>query len=77
VIEKLSAVCNKTVSQATAEQIIKPYTKVEFLPDSEFYHPKHIPDDVIWCNIHIKGKECVIGYFESNVFNVVFLDKNH
>ncbi len=66
-IERLSAVCNKTESQATAEQIIKQYTKVGFPPKSEFYHPKHIPDDVDWCSMNIQGKECVIGYFESNI----------
>jgi hypothetical protein len=24
-----------------------------------------------------KGKECVIGYFEDNIFQIVFLDKDH
>ena len=76
-VEKLSAICQKTVGQATAEQIIKPYTKVGFPPNSEFEHPKHVMPDVIWCSMHIQGKECVIGYFEDNIFNVVFLDKEH
>jgi len=76
-VEKLSAVCNKTVGQATAEQIIKPYTKVGFPPESNFIYPLHVPPDVIWCSMHIQGKECVIGYFEENIFNVVFLDAKH
>ncbi len=76
-VRKLHEVCQLTVGQATAQQIIKPYTKVGFPPDSGFTHPKHILPDVTWCSMHIQGKECVIGYFEDNIFNVVFLDKDH
>jgi hypothetical protein len=76
-VSKLQEVCHLTVGQATAQQIIKPYTKVGFPPNSDFTHPKHILPDVIWCSMHIQGKECVIGYFEDNIFNVVFLDKEH
>lgn len=76
-IGKLAAICHKTVGQATAEKIIKPYTKVGFPPDSGFVHPRHILPDVTWCSMHIQGKECVIGYFEDNIFQVVFLDKDH
>lgn len=76
-VSKLQEVCHLTVGQATAQQIIKPYTKVGFPPNSNFTHPRHILPDVIWCSMHIQGKECVIGYFEDNIFNVVFLDKEH
>ena len=76
-VSKLQEVCHLTVGQATAQQIIKPYTKVGFPPNSDFTHPRHILPDVIWCSMHIQGKECVIGYFEDNIFNVVFLDKEH
>jgi hypothetical protein len=76
-IDKLREVCQFTVAQATAQQIIKPYTKNEFPPESEFTHPRHVPPDITWCSMHIKGKECVIGYFEDNIFYVVFLDKDH
>lgn len=76
-INKLLGICQMTVGQATAQQIIKTYTKVDFPPESGFEHPKHIPSDVTWCSMHIQGKECVIGYFEDNIFQVVFLDKNH
>ncbi len=76
-ISKLHEVCQLTVGQATAQQIIKPYTKVGFPPTSGFVHPKHILPDVIWCSMHIQGKECVIGYFEENIFYLVFLDKEH
>lgn len=76
-ISKVREICQLTVGQATAQKIIKPYTKVGFPPDSGFVHPKHVLPDVIWCSMHIQGKECVIGYFEDNVFQIVFLDKDH
>lgn len=76
-ISKLREVCQLTVGQATAQQIIKPYTKIGFPPESCFQHPKHVLPDVIWCSMHIQGKECVIGYFEDNIFYIVFLDKDH
>lgn len=76
-INKLRAICQITMAQATAQQIIKPYTKVDFPPDSAFEHPKHVLPDVTWCTMHIQGKECIIGHIEDNVFHIVFLDKEH
>jgi len=76
-VTKLQAVCALTRIEATRQQIIKEYPKGEFPPKSYFYHPKHISNDIAWCSMHIQGKECVIGYFEDNVFNIVFLDKEH
>jgi hypothetical protein len=76
-INKLREVCQLTVGQATARQIIKAYTKVGFPPESGFVHPRHVLPDVVWCSMHIQGKECVIGYFEDNIFHIVFLDKDH
>lgn len=76
-VNKLREVCQLTVGQATARKVIKPYTKVSFPPESGFVHPKHVLPDVTWCSMHIQGKERVIGYFEDNIFQVVFLDKDH
>jgi len=76
-ISKLQAVCGLTRVEATQQQIIKEYGKGQFPPHSDFYHPAHVPPDVAWCSMHIQGKECVIGYFEDNIFNIVFLDKDH
>ena len=76
-VSKLREVCQLTVGQATAQQVIKPYTKVGFPSESGFEHPKHVLPDVTWCSMHVQGKECVIGYFEDNIFQVVFLDKDH
>lgn len=76
-VSKLREVCQLTVGQAIAQQIIKSYTKVGFPPETGFIQPKHILPDIVWCSMHIQGKECVIGYFEDNIFQIVFLDKNH
>lgn len=76
-VTKLQAVCVLTRIEATKQQIIKEYPKGQFPPNSDFYHPKHISDDIAWCSMHIQGKECLIGYFEDNIFNIVFLDKDH
>ncbi len=76
-IEKLSGISQLTVGQVISQQIIKPYTKVDFPPNSAFIHPKHVPEGINWASMHIQGKECVIGYFEENIFYIVFLDKNH
>jgi len=76
-INKLKAICQITMAQATAQQIIKPYTKVDFPPESAFTHPKHVLPDVTWCTMHIQGKECIIGHIEDNIFHIVFLDKDH
>ena len=74
-INKLRNVSQLTRTEATAQQIVKQYP--HFPPNTAFEHPKHILPDVIWCSMHIQGKECVIGYFEDNIFYIVFLDKNH
>lgn len=44
---------------------------------SKFKHPKHVPQDVNWASLHLSGRVCLGGYIDENVFNVVFLDKNH
>jgi len=49
----------------------------DFPVNSEFKHPNHIPPDVKWAVISIKGKERIAGYLEDNVFHIVFLDKDH
>ncbi|MBK9381474.1 MAG: hypothetical protein IPN39_09095 [Chitinophagaceae bacterium] len=74
---KLRAICQMTVKEVLAQQIITNYEKIDFPPNSKFYHPKHIPVGVTWASLHIQGKECIIGYFEDNIFHVVFMDKNH
>ena len=75
--DKLRALCEYTIAQATNNGLLKIYTKVPFPPESAFVHPKHIPQDVDWSSMHIGNKPCVIGYFEDNIFHIVFLDKEH
>ncbi|MEZ4686649.1 MAG: hypothetical protein R3B47_11460 [Bacteroidia bacterium] len=75
--EKLAGISSMTVREATSSQTIKQYSKVSFPPKSDFYHPKHVPQGVIWCSVHLQGKECIAGYLEDNIFYIVFLDKDH
>ena len=74
---KLRAICQMTVKEVLAQNIITNYEKVDFPPKSNFFYPMHIPVGVTWASLHIQGKECIIGYFEDNIFHVVFMDKNH
>jgi hypothetical protein len=76
-VDKLRALCEYTIAQATNSGLLKIYTKVSFPPNSAFVHPKHIPQDIDWSSMHIGNKPCVIGYFEDNIFHIVFLDKDH
>lgn len=75
--EKLAGISQLTVAQALNQQIIKVYTKVDFPPNSAFTHPPHVPEGVKWAAMRIQGKERIIGYFEENIFQIVFLDKDH
>ena len=77
VCEKLVGLSQLTVGEALQQQIIKIYTKVEFPPQTSFTYPKHVAEGVKWASLHIQGKECVIGYFEEHIFQIVFLDKEH
>jgi hypothetical protein len=76
-IERLSSLCQHTLPQARAQNIITVYDQVDFPPKTNFEHPRHVPNGVDWASYHIQGKECVIGYFERNIFHIVFLDMNH
>lgn len=76
-LDKLRAISTMTKQEAQQQQVIKPYPKVSFPPKSDFSHPKHIPENITWCSMHLQGKECIIGYFDENVFRIVFLDKDH
>ena len=48
-----------------------------FPKNSNFKHPKHIPEDAIWCSMHIQSKECLIFHRVKTVFHLVFIDLEH
>jgi len=75
---RMKYVGQHSVHVVRQKQYIKEYHKVDFPPDSEFNPPKHVID-VIWAVMHItpKSKEVVVGFIEDDVFNIIFLDKEH
>lgn len=64
------------------EYIIK-YSRSDFnvqnmRSDSVWDFPRIVPNpDVLWCKIRLGSLLRVIGYFEKEVFYIVFLDSNH
>ena len=74
-LTRLREISAYSMEEALGKQIIKIYDN--FPDNSDFNHPKHIPEGVKWSAIRIKGKERIVGYLEENIFHVVFLDKDH
>ena len=76
-IEKFGHICQLNRNEAEYGGFLKIYGN--FPPNSEFKHPRHIAEDVIWAVImNIKGqKPRVAGHIIDNVFYVVFLDGEH
>ena len=76
-LNRISGLCNMTLQQAIASQIVKNYGKG--LPaNSKYKIPKNLPDDTEWSSIRVQGKERIIGFIEKGfIFQVVFLDKEH
>ena len=59
-----------------------------FPRNSDFTHPRHIPDTVKWARFRMEAKVRLVGFFideseahekqlSTDIFYVVFLDKNH
>ena len=44
---------------------------------TDFIHPKHVPEDASWARIHVNGTQVIAGFVNRNIFNVVFLDREH
>jgi hypothetical protein len=74
-MNKIRAISTMSIEEAFSGKVITAYN--EFPPHSEFNHPKHVPEGVRWASMHIQGKEVIIGFIEENIFNIVFLDKEH
>lgn len=77
-IKRIQFVGQHSVHLVKQNQWIKEYHKVDFPPNSKFTEPKHITN-VTWAVMHLtdKSKEVVVGFIENDVFQIIFLDKEH
>ncbi len=75
-----------TYSQAITQSIIEEYDvndKTKFTVNnmpcsSKWKYPKTLSNNnVKWCKIRLGSTRRVIGFMEKNLFQVVFLDKDH
>lgn len=80
---KLKEFCAKSKTELIKDELLEIYRN-GYPSDSLFEKPKALKDlDVLWARLRITGKRRVIGFFDesdekvSNVFYVVFLDKEH
>ena len=66
------------IHEVKQAKYIKEYHKVSFPENSEFSEPKHVQNGT-WAVMHLtdNSKEVVVGYIEEDVFQIVFLDKDH
>ncbi|MCP4551473.1 MAG: hypothetical protein GY834_05435 [Bacteroidetes bacterium] len=80
------ALSKTTVGQALAEQIIIQYNIADSkkwnennMPKvSKWKYPTTVPrNDIPWSKIELGRKLRVIGYLETNIFYVIFLDNSH
>lgn len=72
-----------TVAQALQESVIVIYNDLDVNLDgmpvkSKWKFPQHLKHkNIVWCKIVVMQLVRVIGFFEDNIFYVVFLDENH
>ena len=76
-IKRLRELSKLTRDEAIKQQQIKIYG--DFPINTDFYHPKHVDDNVAWSVIKAVGgqKGVIAGYIVENTFYIVFLDQNH
>lgn len=80
---KLKDYCSKSKVELINDSILELYNK--YPSDSEFDLPKALEGiDVQWARMSITGRRRLIGFFskndmdvDSNIFYIVFLDKEH
>jgi hypothetical protein len=75
-IDKLRHYCCDTLNSQCGDKFTV-YGDFPPKKKTDFSIPKHVPEDAKWARIHITGKQIIAGYVNRNVFNVVFLDKEH
>ena len=73
-IEKLRNYCCNTLKSSLGNGLD---IYGDFPKKSDFQQPKHVPEDAQWARIHVNGTQIIAGFVNRNVFNVVFLDKDH
>lgn len=73
-VEVLSHYCTGNMESQKGEKFT---VYGEFPKRSNFYHPKHVPEDADWARIHVDGVHIVAGHVFKNIFYVVFLDHDH
>lgn len=67
-----------TRDEAVNQQQIKIYGDFPPKDKTDFFHPKHVDDDVPWAVIEgISGLVRVAGFIQENTFYIVFLDSMH
>jgi hypothetical protein len=76
-VDVLANLCNDTVLSQKDGKKFTIYGDFPPKNKTDFYFPKHIPEDANWARIHITGLQCIIGHLVDNVFYVVFLDGKH
>jgi hypothetical protein len=77
-IERLANLCTMTLALAITKGIIKVYNTFPPSDQTDFKHPKHIPNDAKWCSINVHGRVRIPGHIVKNhIINIVFLDKDH
>src|SRR5690606_38915560 len=83
----LQASLNSSTPGNALGTIIKPYSvndgrkfnlTTNMPLNSNWNHPQTLSGrKILWCKIKLQNLVRVIGYLEMNVFEVIFLDKNH
>ncbi|MCI5222564.1 MAG: hypothetical protein D3924_07825 [Candidatus Electrothrix sp. AR4] len=76
-IKRLRELSKLTRDEAIKQQQIKIYG--DFPINTDYYHPKHVDDNVTWSVIKAVGgqKGVIAGYIVESTFFIVFLDQNH
>ncbi len=74
-MERLRSLCNYSLPEATVNGIVSLYK--EFPEGSGFTYPLYVPGNVKWASVRVESIPRVIGYFEENIFYIVFFDEFH
>jgi len=76
-MEVLRNYCCNTLCSQNGDNKFTIYKSFPLSNKTKFQKPNHVPEDAEWARIHVSGLQIICGYINRNVFNVVFLDKDH